>query len=185
MTIRYEMPDCAYNGAVLYITSTDNKARFALGNLGTKNLVIFGINPSTATDQVFDQTIRRIDGYSHAHGFDGWLMLNLYPQRATDPNDLHADIDASMNRENIDHIKRSLALAGDATLCAAWGQLIRQRSYLVSCLERISNSLNGYSWHSIGTPTKEGHPRHPLYARTEWALCPFDISAYLKELKQK
>lgn len=179
------MRNCAYNRAVLYITSTDNRARFALGNLGMKNFVVFGVNPSTATDQVFDQTIRRIEGYSHAHGFDGWLMLNLYPQRATDPRDLHIDIDTRLNEENLSHIEQALAEAGGYTLCAAWGQLIRQRSYLISCLEHISKSLDAHAWHSIGALTKEGHPRHPLYARTEWGLCPFEVSDYLKALKSE
>jgi hypothetical protein len=165
---------------VLYITSSDNKASFALGELGARNLAVFGVNPSTATDQVFDQTIRRVEKYSHTHGFDGWLMLNLYPQRATDPKGLHAEVDLELHTENIARITEALAMAKNFTLCAAWGRLIRERGYLASCLESINASLGKHEWQNIGAPTKEGHPRHPLYIRTETSLQPFDIESYLQ-----
>ncbi len=174
-----------YNHAVLYITSSDNKARFALGELGARNLVVFGVNPSTATDQVFDQTIRRIERYSQAHGFQGWLMLNLYPQRATDPKGLHAEVDLNLHTQNMTHITEALALAQDFTLCAAWGQIIRERDYLARCLESINASLGEHDWHSIGAPTKAGHPRHPLYARNEWPIQRFEMPSYLEALNYR
>lgn len=170
----------AYNQAVLYVTSPDNKARFALGELGARNLVVFGVNPSTATDQVFDQTIRRIEGYSRAHGFGGWLMLNLYPQRATDPANLHTERDATLHTENIAAITRCLQDVPDFTLCAAWGTVIERRAYLPPCLVDIAATLASHKWHSIGAPTKSGHPSHPLYVRRSTPLQPFDIAAYVE-----
>ncbi|MFA4846136.1 MAG: DUF1643 domain-containing protein [Patescibacteria group bacterium] len=164
---------------MLYQTNFDNTARFALGELGTKNLAVFGVNPSTATDKVSDSTIQRVKGYSRAHGFDGWLMLNLYPQRTTDPRGLHAEVDLKMHAENLEHIAQSLTLAQNFTLCAAWGQLIRERDYLATCLECINASIGEHDWHSIGTPTKEGHPRHPLYVPTANPLLYFDLEKYL------
>lgn len=164
---------------MIYITSSDNTARFALGNPGTTNLVVFGVNPSTATDIEYDRTIRRVEGYSRAHGFGGWLMLNLYPQRAKDPDDLHTEANTDLCAENIDAIAKALELVGDFTLCAAWGELIRERKYLASCLTQINASLCPKTWHSIGEPLKKGHPRHPLYAQTKWPLKPFDLTNYL------
>lgn len=163
---------------MLYITSSDNKARFALGKLGTKNLVIFGVNPSMATDTKFDRTIRRVEGYSGTHGFDGWLMLNLYPQRATDPADLHTECDDSLHAENIAVIGKSLREMSNFTLCAAWGGVIEVRKYLSSCMAEIAATLAPHPWHSIGAPTKTGHPRHPLYVPKAANLQPFNVEEY-------
>lgn len=167
---------------MIYSKSTDNTARFALGSIGSNTLVVFGVNPSTATDQVFDNTIRRIEGYSRVHGFDGWLMLNLYPQRSTDPRGLHTEIDLALHAENMMHIAEVLALAQNFTLCAAWGQVIRERNYLKNCLECINASIDGHEWHSIGQATKEGHPRHPLYVKTTAPLEKFSIQEYLEQI---
>ena len=164
---------------MLYQTNSDNTARFTLGELGMRNLVVFGVNPSTATDQIFDQTIRRIKGYSRTHGYEGWLMLNLYPQRATNPKGLHMEVDLRLHAENMEQIAQALALAQDFTLCAAWGQVIRERDYLTTCLECISRSISDREWHSIGEPTKEGHPRHPLYVRGATPLQLFNVQEYL------
>lgn len=167
------------NAAMLYLTSPDNKARFALGKVGAKNLVVFGVNPSTATDTQFDRTIRRVEGYSRGHGFDGWLMLNLYPQRATDPADLHIERDDALHAENIAVIDRSLRELPNFTLCGAWGGVVDMRTYLPSCLAEIAAALVPRPWHSIGVPTKSGHPRHPLYVKGETALLPFNVEEYL------
>lgn len=168
---------------MLYNTNYDNTARFILGELGEKTLVVFGVNPSTATDKTFDPTIRRITGYGHAHGFDGWLMLNLYPQRCPDPKGLHQEVDLPMHTENMRQIEQVLEGMRDFLLCAAWGNSITERPYLFTCLECINTSLGDRVWHSIGEPTKEGHPRHPLYVQTTTPLNAFPIEEYLKIIK--
>lgn len=168
--------------AVIYIHSSDNTARFALGSPAAKTLVVFGVNPSTATDTKFDRTIHRVENYSRTHGFDGWLMLNLYPQRTTNPKNLHETCDPKLHAENIAVISKALGDAGKYTLCAAWGGLVEDRKYLAACLMEIAAALGEKSWHSIGLPTKRGHPRHPLYVRGSTPLEIFEMETYLKAL---
>jgi hypothetical protein len=73
----------------IYEKNYDNTARFVLGTKGNNPLVCFGVNPSIATPEQLDNTIRSIQRISFNNGFDSWIMLNIYPQRATKPNDLH------------------------------------------------------------------------------------------------
>lgn len=75
----------------IYKKTTDNSSRFVLGEPGSNSLVCVGVNPSTATPEKLDNTLRTVKKLSAVHGFDGWIMLNLYPQRATNPNDMHAE----------------------------------------------------------------------------------------------
>ena len=62
-----------------------NKFRFSLTKEGDRKLVVFGVNPSTANEQIADLTITKVMGFAERNGFDGFIMLNLYPQRCTNP----------------------------------------------------------------------------------------------------
>ena len=67
----------------------DDTARFMLGEVGENPIICLGINPSTANDEKDDPTISKIRKIASENNCDGWIMLNLYPQRATNPNDMH------------------------------------------------------------------------------------------------
>ena len=151
--------------------------RYSLGLKGSKNLLCFGINPSTATPENLDNTIRRMINLSKSNGYNGWIMLNIYPQRATDPNNLHKELDTEIHRINIDYIKQYLSY--DCDIVAAWGELINKRPFLKECLKDIYEQIPSKSWLCFGQ-TKKGHPRHPLYLKNNTSLVPFDIHAYLK-----
>ena len=71
-------------GKVLYLG--DDTERFILGESGANPIICFGINPSTANDIKYDPTILKIRKIASENNCDGWIMLNLYPQRATNPN---------------------------------------------------------------------------------------------------
>ena len=83
------------NGDVVYIG--DDKVRLILGEVGTNTIICFGINPSTANDIKDDPTISKIRKIASENNCDGWIMLNLYPQRATNPNDMHTKADSDLN----------------------------------------------------------------------------------------
>jgi hypothetical protein len=166
-----------------YETDESGRCRFVLGPQGDRTLLCFGVNPSTATPEGLDPTTRSVDRLSRYHGFDGWLMLNLYPLICTDPNRLPLRRRLAFHRANLAHIEAALA-AGPLALWAAWGVLIEKRPYLPPCLRDIVALTRQHDcqWVRMGKLTKAGHPRHPLYLKTGTALQPFDISTYLREV---
>ena len=72
----------------IYFNTLDNKARFVLGKKGKKTLLCIGTNPSTATPSKLDNTLKTVKRFSKDLEYDSWIMLNIYPQRATNPNNL-------------------------------------------------------------------------------------------------
>ena len=70
--------------------------RYVLGRVGRHPLVCIGINPSTAQPGALDPTLKSVERLANANGFDSWIMFNVYPQRATDPNDMDRAPDGLM-----------------------------------------------------------------------------------------
>jgi len=166
----------------IYEKDLNNKSRFVLGTKGQRSLICIGINPSTAAPNYLDNTLKSVERISIKHGFDSWLMLNIYPQRSTDPKGLHKKQDEKIHQNNLIHIERIFADNNPAKIWAAWGTLISTRPYLKLCLldiYKVSSKYN-YEWLTIGRQTKDGHPHHPLYLNSNLLLTPFDINTYLK-----
>ncbi len=168
-----------------YERTEDNDARFILGQPGEKTLVCFGVNPSTATPEKLDPTLRRVKGLAKLHGYDGWMMFNVYPLRATNPADLPAEWDNLLHAMNRLHIYQTLKKLGAVTVWAAWGTLIEKRPYLALCLREIvaDSKCRPLQWITIGDRSQAGHPHHPLYLANEAEITPFDIDEYLAGLK--
>jgi len=166
-----------------------NTARFILGEIlssKSKNpLICFGVNCSTAEPQSLDPTVRRVKNIAHAEGFDGWIMLNLYPERMTRFEDLddHAKLD--LHKKNLFYIKAVFKEYPKATVWAAWGGLIMRRLFLKQCLKDIANATSdsNIKWVYRGSLVGgEGHPHHPLYLRNDACFYPFNIKDYLNRI---
>lgn len=168
----------------LYEKNRNNSARYILGEKGNNPLVCMGINPSTAEPNNLDRTLANVRRFSELYGYDGWLMLNVYPQRSTDPNGLHTDLDEKLHSSNLNYIAEYLSEYDQVDVWAAWGTLIGKRSYLGDVLRDIVEGLNsvGVRWVNIGKVSKNGHPHHPLYLSHQSKIEPFDIKGYLKGL---
>ncbi len=167
-----------------YEQSEDRKCRFLLGKKGKKTLICCGVNPSTASPNDLDPTMKNVDALAKANGYDSYLMINLYPMRATNPNDMHEVMDEDIVEKNLEYITQVLATT-ECDIWVAWGNLIKTRKYLKDCLERIIKIADTYqcNWYTIGQRTKEGHPHHPLYLKRECKTEPFDIHQYIKMLR--
>lgn len=123
------------------------------------------LNPSTADEMVADPTVRRCIGFAKREGAGQLVVVNLFALRSTDPAQL-ARADDPIGPGNDQHI---LTAARDASLVvAAWGAhpAAADRADDV----RAMLTAIGHPLYRIGPPTKDGHPRHPLYLNAETPL---------------
>ena len=123
------------NGEVLYLG--DDTERFILGESGANPIICFGINLSTANDIKYDPTILKIRKIASENNCDSWVMLNLYPQRATNPNDMHKKADNDLKIKNYKVIRSVFNIYPNALTLASWGNAIEKRKYLKDCLKEI------------------------------------------------
>jgi|TARA_B100000315_G_C14501383_1_gene552496 hypothetical protein len=160
---------------------SEDKARYSLGKKGNNMLIAIGVNPSTATDKVPDPTMTMIKNFSIKKGFDGWLILNLYPQIDTNPDNLDKEINNKYHQENLEEIKKRVSEQKDPIIWCAWGDLIETRDYLFKCLKDIYSELEKFNveWICFGDLTKKDHPHHPLYFSHDSQKYNFDIKGYL------
>lgn len=166
----------------LYRNNLNNTARFVLGeydNTYDKTLICVGINPSTASPNNLDPTLRKVKAISIAHGYTNWNMINVYPQRTTNPNNLHLTCDLRLHTENLNEIKKLLQTFHNADILFAYGNLIMRRPYLRNCLVDIIyliNQTNFLGQYYCLKQTKKGNPTHPLYHKTDTIFIPYQYS---------
>ena len=153
----------------IYSNSPDNLYRYSLGTKGRNTLYCFGINPSTATPENYDPTLKRVMSVADKKGFDSFVMLNIYPLRATNPDDLPASLNNDEHIKNLQIILK--LLKNGSTIWAAWGNLIDTRQWLKDCrddiLRRIQKSKKDVNWVKMGALTVKQNPRHPLYTKLQ------------------
>ena len=152
----------------IYYTTSDDKYRYALGevrDVSDKILFCFGINPSTACPECIDNTIKKIINISKHNGYENWIMLNIYPQRATNPDDIHIECDENLVRMNLSYINNITEKYSNYDILFAYGNLITKRKYLKICLNEITALLKDKKDTLIKVIklTKDGNPVHPLY----------------------
>ena len=159
----------------------ENNVRYLLKKEGKRILYVIGINPSTANEEKPDRTIQRVMGFAKNNGFDGFAMINLYPQRSTRPYNLHQELCVELHKNNLCVIKGLFCEEHSPTILLAFGNNICIRRYLKDCFRDIVSIIQPHSpqWKQIGNLTGLGNPRHPLYARNE-SFRDFDVHQYLK-----
>lgn len=122
------------------------------------------LNPSTATAEADDPTIRRCIGFSKAWGFDGLVITNVFAYRATDPGRLLMVNDPT-GPQNKFAIRRAMETSD--LVVGAWGAWWDQLSprFRPQRLDvpDIARSA-GRQLYCVGL-TAGGHPRHPLYVK--------------------
>ena len=161
----------------IYERDDNNANRYSLGQIFEENgktLICFGINPSTASPEQLDNTINKVIRIAKFNDYRNWIMLNIYPQRATNPDDLHTTADEQIVKQNIETISQILDAYQDCDILFAYGNLISKRSFLRPCLEQISKLLKlKNKTIKVIKLTKEGNPVHPLYQRDNAILIEF------------
>lgn len=155
--------------------------RYSLGQEGENPLVCFGVNPSTAKPNDLDPTVASVARFARDHSYDGWLMFNLYPQRATNPDKMHKHFQKKIHDKNVETIA-SLMDGISTDIWCAWGTLIEKRDYLSRCLRDIYEVMGGqnHTFFKRGRISKAGHPHHPLYLKKTAPPEPFDMEGYIE-----
>ncbi|MDY0234744.1 MAG: DUF1643 domain-containing protein [Gudongella sp.] len=167
----------------IYSKSKDNTCRYTLGLKGQNMLICCGINPSTAKPDSLDNTVRRVEKFSKDNGYDGYIMINVYPQISTNPKEIHSDIDESIHKENIRCLDELFMHYPRSDIWAAWGTLIETRPYFCNALREIVtlSKKHNLNWIHFNELTKARHPRHPLYLKSDSKISKFDIEGYIDD----
>ena len=172
MKSQREMPDG-------WVYLGDKNERYLLGQPGGWNMLVFGVNPSTAVPGHDDPTIRKVRKAVAASGYEGWIMVNLYPIISTHPKELPAKVDPVLVNNNLRILKAVQKTYPIGAVWAAWGDAIDTRLYLGEILYDIVEVLDGdFQWYYRGAMTKHGNPRHPLYLKEEEKLVWFPVADY-------
>ena len=163
-----------------YVINEDDTARFTLGKYVDNPLVVFGINPSTATIVKNDPTISIVERIAKKRGYDGYLMLNIYPVRAT-KIDRHFDktCNEEVSNRNLEIISSRIHERSD--IVAAWGTHIGDRDYFIRMLSEVNIIVKSKraNWVVLSI-TKKGHPHHPTrLAYEKMTFERFDMDAYI------
>lgn len=138
--------------------------RFGLGrtthaSLTDPPLVAIGMNPSYADEHASDKTVNRIIEASVDHGYPGWIMLNLYPERATSPRDL-SPFDPALSAANCAAIERVVAAYGVSEVLGAWGNP-NSTIRLAKADVRAALTRLGVRVFHLDDLTGANEPRHP------------------------
>ena len=169
----------------LYVPDFYSEYRYILGTRGKNPLITVGINPSTAAPDSLDNTLKSVERIALGNGFDSFIMFNVYAQRATDPDHMERELNASLHRENMEAFRYILSISERPHIWAAWGTIIKKRDYLSSCVSDMIDIGEAYSalWYTCGARSKiGGHPHHPLYLKKDSQLEAFDARAYINSL---
>ena len=172
----------------IYIYNPYNKRyRYVLGTKGNNTLFCLGINPSTAEPNALDPTLKRVEGIASSMNYDSYIMLNVYPQRDANPDNLSQTQNRTEHRNNlraiVTIISQYLENHESIDLWLAFGDHIYDRAYLPLCLKDIYKSLQNRKIRWFVTDTnKTGTPKHPLYEKKTSTLFGFDMASFIEKL---
>jgi hypothetical protein len=118
------------------------------------------LNPSTADATHNDPTIIRVQQFARRFGFEELVVTNLFALRATNPAQLRTAEDPC-GPDNESHLvlaaleSRLVILAwGNSGALGGAGQSVRLLLASLGMTDKLSR---------LGSVTKAGQPRHPLY----------------------
>lgn len=155
--------------------SADGSLRYRLWRKwdAGKSLGFIMLNPSVATADVNDHTIRKCIGFARCNGYTGIDVVNLFALVSTDPTALLRYDGTKHESKNMQHI---MSVIAERDTVLAFGDLrpeIRERGPV---LRSLLNAVGGRRVYCIGT-TQRGYPRHPSRPGYTMPIVPFDIKA--------
>ncbi len=158
-------PDRAYRYSLTHSWRDPNLPSY----VPSKWAVWIGLNPSTADEAQLDATLRRVKAFSRSWLCDGFIMLNLFAFRSTNPNGL-LTVDDPIGPDNDRHIVE--ATRGENVTCvvAMWGNHGRLKGRDGVVQDMLVSKLT-----CLGT-NRDGSPKHCLYLPKTAQRQPFGYS---------
>lgn len=120
------------------------------------------LNPSTATAEIDDPTIRRCQTFAIRWGLEGITVVNLFAFRSTQPAGLSTTEDPVGPRN--DAVLAAVAASDKFKITvAAWGRhgVLQNRGATVAGIF----AGKGRTLHRVAPVTRNGQPGHPLYVK--------------------
>lgn len=127
---------------------------------GAPYCMFIGLNPSTADETLNDPTVTRCINFAKGWGMGALCMTNIFAWRDTEPADMKKAQDpvGPENNETLMRIARSAGI-----IICAWGvhgaHMDRQN--------KVLDMMQGKAELWCLGKTKAGHPKHPLYLRSD------------------
>lgn len=170
MTVTYAGTgaDISADGRYRYLLSRDWSAP---DQRIVRPAVFIMLNPSTADANVDDPTIRRCVGFAKREGCSRLFVANLFAWRATDPAELPtADNPIGPDNSSVTCQLLDYSASRAGLVVAGWGASgpADAKAIRVDWLRARCDERDVRLW-CLGT-TKAGHPRHPLYVRSDQPL---------------
>ena len=170
----------------IYASGRRDRWRFLLGKSGARPLFAIGLNPNTATRDRSDVTATKVERVAARAGFDGFVLVNLYPVRAARCTALPERADRAAYATNLVRIRQWIERLRPEAIWAAWGADVLARDYFVRAVRALLGDARLVpEWLRFGPPTAAGHPRHPSRLSYAWSFAPFDAAEYLRAFAGK
>jgi hypothetical protein len=126
------------------------------------------LNPSTADARFDDPTIRKVTGFTQRLGHAGFIVVNLFGRRATDPRKLR-DAGDQVGPANANMLRAALRYSD--TRIAAWGRFpSRAERELAQPLRALVMQASPMCFGR----TADNEPRHPLMLAYDTTFERFD-----------
>jgi len=140
--------------------------RFVIGRPGENTLLVVAMNPSRAADDFSDRTVNKIIKTAGSLGYDGWMVMNTYPERSTDAGNL-GPFSPELIEQNIAHLKDIVAAHNITEVWGAWGDPKHDNLRLGATAIRNALDELAVKIFYFGNITLLGNPRHPLYLKID------------------
>lgn len=162
----------------IYSNDRKDEWRYTLGKAGKNPLIAIGLNPSTATQEKADTTVAKVEQVALKNGHDGFIMLNLYPVRATNYRNLPSMVNQTAFTKNLDAIEEVVEAQSKPVIWAAWGTSVEHHPFFEEARDQLFTRLSKYKakWLHFGDLTADGHPRHPSRLNYAWKFAPYNVT---------
>lgn len=159
--------------------------RYALGEYGKNVLIFIGLNPSIGIPEHPDTTYQILDSIAKNHGYDGLMLVNLYPKVLKTDNINDNECEDNINEKNFQIIEAMFKDFDkqkiDYTVLCGWGKDIITKNSRLAVIDKLKLILQDIPTQKIKClgETESGHPNSPLARIKKDNFKEFDLKHYL------